>query len=75
MANRSDFSSVLPRQIKRMLIMASIYGNWSKEEDRQARKDFIAAHAHHKRIVRDRQTAKTPVDDTPDTTETPVVAA
>ena len=58
MANRSDFNSVLPRSIKKMLTMASIRQGWTKAEAREARLDFIAAHTHHKRIRQMRLSSK-----------------
>jgi hypothetical protein len=47
MANRSDFNSVLPRQIKKMLALTPYA---SKGEARRDRLDWIAAHAHHKQV-------------------------
>lgn len=58
MANRSDFSSVLPRSVKRMLIMMSINGGWSKNELHRAFQDFAKAHAHHKDVVKKRLASK-----------------
>ena len=54
MANRSDFNSVLPRSIKRMLILGG--------SDPEKRRMFIEAHAHHKRARNAMLSARTNVD-------------
>ena len=46
MANRSDFNSILPRQIKRLLALTT-YAN--DKEERAIRELFLEAHSHHKR--------------------------
>jgi len=47
MANRSDFSSTLPRRFKRMLILGS---TGDAHQDGNLRRLYIQAHAHHKSI-------------------------
>lgn len=46
MANRSDFGSSLPRQIKRMLALGA---SSDKHADGEVRRLWVAAHASHKR--------------------------
>ncbi len=47
MANRSDFNSKLPRQIKRLLALTPTANS---REDRVLRELFLEAHAHHKQV-------------------------
>lgn len=49
MANRSDFSSVLPRQIKRMLAMGVARGYTPANNAGVVRRLFAEAHKDHKR--------------------------
>ena len=59
MANRSDFNTTsVPRSVKRMLIMASIKGGWSKNALHREMQDWQKAHAHHKEVVRKRLSMK-----------------
>ncbi len=46
MANRSDFTSILPRQLKRLLALTTFTNN---KEERAVRELFLEAHSHHKR--------------------------
>jgi hypothetical protein len=50
MANRSDFNSVLPRQLKRLISLGVATGNIDPKHERTVRKVFIDAHAHAKRV-------------------------
>ena len=68
MANRSDFNSILPRSTKKMLALMSISLGWTKAEARDARKAFIAAHEHHKEVVKRRLSGKAPVNEVEETT-------
>ena len=59
MANRSDFNTnSVPRSVKRMLIMASLNGGWSKNSLHREFQDWQKAHAHHKEVVRKRLSLK-----------------
>lgn len=49
MANRSDFSSTLPRQIKRMLAMGQAKGYIPADNAGVVRRLFAAAHKEHKK--------------------------
>ena len=68
MANRSDVNSKLPRQIKRLLIMSSIIHGETKAEAREARMDFIAAHAHYRDVLKKRMSSKNEDIGTPEAT-------
>jgi len=48
MANRSDFSSALPRQIKRMLAMGVAHGFTPPDNAGLVRRLFAEAHRNHK---------------------------
>ena len=59
MANRSDFGSVLPRSIKRMLSLGYLVNpNTDKHQQGDARRLFIKAHAEHKDAVVKRRKQK-----------------
>jgi len=58
MANRSTFNSAVPRDVKRMILMASVKGNWSKNATHREFQDWAKAHAHHKEVVRKRLSMK-----------------
>ena len=66
MANRSDFNSVLPRQIKKMLALTPYA---SKGEARRDRLDWIAAHTNHKYVVNKRRSQGGGGSSQPDTDE------
>ena len=67
MANRSDFNSTIPRSVKRMLIMMSINGGWSKNQLHREFQDWAKAHAHHKEVVKKRLSSKGSNADTEET--------
>lgn len=56
MANRSDFLSVLPRSIKKMITMGAVYGYGGSP--RTVRKQFIDAHRTHKAFKTNRKYAE-----------------
>jgi hypothetical protein len=62
MANRSTFNSSLPRDVKRLLLMSSVKGGWSKNQLHRECQDWAKAHAHHKEVVRKRLSMKGNVD-------------
>ena len=50
-----------------MLALMSISLGWTKAEARDARQAFIAAHEHHKEVVKRRLSGKAPVDEVEET--------
>jgi len=67
MANRSDYNSTLPRQIKRMLTLQS---SGDPHQDGIVRRAFIDAHATAKAVRQKRLSAKTNVNLEEDTEPT-----
>lgn len=55
MANRSDFNSKLPRNIKKLLSLSSYK---DVHEEGEIRRLFVAAHAHHKQVRYNMQRAR-----------------
>lgn len=57
MANRSDFQSNFPRQLKRMLAMEGAYG-WIKDNNERGalKRLWLNAHTHHRDYVNKRGT-------------------
>ncbi len=57
MANRSDFQSNFPRQLKRMLAMGEAYG-WVKDNNERSelKRIWMKAHIHHRDYVNKRGT-------------------
>jgi hypothetical protein len=58
MANRCDFNSKLPRQIKKLLALSSIRNGLSKNAARRDRQDWLSAHKHHQEVRRKRLSSK-----------------
>ncbi len=57
MANRSDFQSNFPRQLKRMLAMEGANGMIKDNQERgELKRLWRAAHAHHRDYVNKRGT-------------------
>jgi hypothetical protein len=55
MANRSDFQSVLPRSIKKMI---DLIPNIDAHQRGEIRRVFIGAHSTHKEVVKKRLSQK-----------------
>ena len=66
MANRSDYNTKFPRQIKRMLALQS---TGDAHQDGVVRRAFIEAHSTALKVRSKRLSAKTNVDSTEETTE------
>lgn len=64
MANRSDFQSNFPRQLKRLVAMGVVRG-WiaDSHESGNIKRILIGAHKHHRDVSNKRGTMPTNVDD------------